>query len=482
MEQVKKEVKSMCKNIPDLALANQCQSKVAIYGDKIVDYLMQGMDISEICFKLKTCSLGSGSHVAELEEKDNKCVFCEYAVTTLEHIITDPKNEDQVKNALDQLCNYLPDSYKDQCESLVSQYTDQIIHLIINDYRPDQICQQLGFCPGGNDVRMTKMLTQESDSETCVLCEYVIQTLDSILTDKNNREEIKNALETVCGFMPDSVSNKCEEFIDNYSEMILDLLTEGMSPKELCAAMNLCPAKPAILVQEDQERPYCTLCQYAISEVDKLLQDDKNEEKIKEVLDHICYQLRAPIGKECLSMVSQYTDEIVYMFTHDYTPDQVCQELKLCQVSEVEAEAYLVHPNEIPPMDLEQPQNLGNKELCVLCDIVLEFVERQIITNRTVDMTKRALQMACAYFPIDSVAEKCEEFVDEYGDMIIKLLEEYEPKAICQSINACPQSLNAAVGIDFKCFKGPEYECDSISSVRACNASELCLIYWNKIK
>ena len=44
--------------------------------------------------------------------------------------------------------------------------------------------------------------------------------------------------------------------------------------------------------ETENDRPYCTLCEYAIGEVDKLITDKKNEEQIKSVLDRICYELR----------------------------------------------------------------------------------------------------------------------------------------------------------------------------------------------
>ena len=43
---------------------------------------------------------------------------------------------------------------------------------------------------------------------------------------------------------------------------------------------------------DDDSRPYCTLCEYAIGEVDKMITDKQNEEEIKSVLDTICYELR----------------------------------------------------------------------------------------------------------------------------------------------------------------------------------------------
>ena len=45
-------------------------------------------------------------------------------------------------------------------------------------------------------------------------------------------------------------------------------------------------------VQSVSDKPYCLLCEYAISEVDKLIEDKKNEAEIKAVLDKICYELR----------------------------------------------------------------------------------------------------------------------------------------------------------------------------------------------
>ena len=101
-----------------------------------------------------------------------------------------------------------------------------------------------------------------------------------------------------------------------YSDMIVDFLTHQMSPEEVCQQLGLCPgqiesnaeqfqmlAQVDEIIQQDNiiavsgqenkdDRPYCTLCEYAIGEVDKLITDKKNEEEIKSALDRICYELR----------------------------------------------------------------------------------------------------------------------------------------------------------------------------------------------
>ncbi len=61
------------------------------------------------------------------------------------------------------------------------------------------------------------------------------------------------------------------------------------------------------------------------------------------------YVNSAPIKKECLNLVESYTDEIIDMFVKEYTPRQICEELKLCKP---DARPQL-HSNDIPPIGME---------------------------------------------------------------------------------------------------------------------------------
>ncbi len=57
---------------------------------------------------------------------------------------------------------------------------------------------------------------------------------------------------------------------------------------------------------------------------------------------------RAPIKKECVTMVERYTDQIIHMFVSEYTPRQICEELKLCKP---DAREQQLHSNDIPPIN-----------------------------------------------------------------------------------------------------------------------------------
>ena len=55
-------------------------------------------------------------------------------------------------------------------------------------------------------------------------------------------------------------------------------------------------------------------------------------------------------------MVNQYTDEIIQLFVAEYTPQQVCAEIRLCDPAVEEHHAVnndLIMTNDIPPMDNE---------------------------------------------------------------------------------------------------------------------------------
>ena len=204
---------------------------------------------------------------------------------------------------------------------------------------PLQICDGLKLCKSNNSPAVPVA------DEKCILCEYAITELDQIIEDKHNQESIKHGLEKLCGVMPTSVRDQCTKLVDQYSDLIIMLIAEDMTPEQVCTQLHLCKSAlmlgsdnfiqnvDAIIDDEEEDpsdRPYCTLCEYAIGEVDKMITDKQNEEEIKNVLDAVCYELSQPIQKECVKMVTQYTDMIVEMFVAEYTPTQVCAELHLC--------------------------------------------------------------------------------------------------------------------------------------------------------
>ncbi len=226
-------------------------------------------------------------------------------------MLNDTSDQRMIKNALDTVCLHLPDSISNECEKLVAEFTKPAIELLINLVDTDTLCAAFRMCKA----------KPNKDDKKCIMCEFVIQTLDETLTQNATEAQIRQGLENLCSYMPKNIRPECTDLVDEYTDQIIDLITNGLSPKEVCDALGLCNAAASpnvevavrravfetikkrltvdMLVAEDEEerlegsddRPYCTLCTYAIGEVDQMLEDKKNEEEIKEALDKICYML-----------------------------------------------------------------------------------------------------------------------------------------------------------------------------------------------
>lgn len=65
---------------------------------------------------------------------------------TIAFMFTFVPAQEEIQQALDQLCSILPKSVQGECQVFVDTYTDQIIHLLINELTPDQVCVELHLC------------------------------------------------------------------------------------------------------------------------------------------------------------------------------------------------------------------------------------------------------------------------------------------------------------------------------------------------
>ena len=76
--------------------------------------------------------------------------------------------------------------------------------------------------------------------------------------------------------------------------------------------------------------------------------------------------------------------------------------------------------------------------MCTICEMGMSVLEKEILTNRTLDIIERSLLMMCAYLP-ESVAQKCEDFVNVYGDQVIELIiqSEMDPQEVCTELGVC---------------------------------------------
>ena len=75
----------------------------------------------------------------EMSSTGSSCELCEFAITKLDEMLEDKHNEQEIKDALGKLCDYMPMSITDECKAFVSTYTDTIIEMLTHDVTPKEV-------------------------------------------------------------------------------------------------------------------------------------------------------------------------------------------------------------------------------------------------------------------------------------------------------------------------------------------------------
>merc|ERR1711972_876685 len=244
-----------------------------------------------------------------------------------------------------------------------------------------------------------------ASSSQCEICQFAATELFSILEDPYDQRMVKNALESICYRLPNVVGRRCEQFVEGYTAKILDLITSGLGPDQLCLALNICSETKEVapMVEVETVRvggpkvggAYCTLCEVVVTSLDSSIQDKTNEAQIKQALDVLCYGLSAPVHKECIKLIDQYTDEPVDMIVKEYPPNVICNELGLCVDHEIAS-------NAIPPVSFERIQvaaPLDNSVSCEMCEFAISVIDGRLDDEATIDQIEREVQFVCSYLP-----------------------------------------------------------------------------------
>jgi saposin len=172
-----------------------------------------------------------------------ECVLCEFIVRELRSIIGDNATEAQIKAALDKVCNYLPATLAEECESFVTIYGDLLIQMLLSELDPEQICTELGLC--GSRVSNSRPVPPAAvgGSELCVVCETIVQYLEALLEQNATVTEIEAVLDKICDYLPATLKPKCDAVVQKYGPLIVHYISTSASPQQVCTLAKACDQK-----------------------------------------------------------------------------------------------------------------------------------------------------------------------------------------------------------------------------------------------
>ncbi|GFR60011.1 proactivator polypeptide, partial [Elysia marginata] len=394
-QEVEQALGQVCNLLP-ASVKSECDAFVAQYTPQLIQLLLQ-VKPSQVCGYLGLCS-------SKLTVKAGpQCVLCEFVMTQLDNILAANATEPQIEQALDTVCNLLPKSVKAQCEDFVHQYTPQLIKILLQ-YTPDKVCTMLGLCTNNNDrVKASPV----NAGPTCIMCEFIMTKLDSILGENATKQEIEQALDQVCNFLPASIKSECDAFVSQYTPKLLQLLLQ-YKPSQVCTYLGVCPSELSA-----SAGPTCVLCEFVMTQLEKILAANATEQQIEQALDQVCNLLPDSVKQQCDDFVKQYTPTLIKLLLQ-VTPDKACTFLKLCTTKNTATAG----------------------PTCVLCEFVMTQLEKILAANATEQQIEQALDQVCNLLPA-SVKQQCNDFVKQYTPTLIKLLLQVTPDKACTFLKLC---------------------------------------------
>lgn len=73
---------------------------------------------------------------------------------------------------------------------------------------------------------------------------------------------------------------------------------------------------------------------------------------------------------------------------------------------------------------------------CVLCELIMTRLEAELKDKKTRDEIERTVHNICDKLP-RTVSKSCDNFITQYGELIINLVITVPPKALCTEMNLC---------------------------------------------
>ncbi|XP_031434822.1 prosaposin isoform X2 [Clupea harengus] len=171
-----------------------------------------------------------------------QCAICEFVMKEVEDMLQDHATEEAVMGAIEKVCLVLPKTLSAQCKDLIETYGQAIIDLLVQEADPKTVCALLGLCKDADRLLIPVMDTVRFEAGGyCDVCKMAVRYVDGILEQNATEAEIEDAVRKVCNFLPESVRTECDQLVEQYEPMLVQLLLQMLDPDFVCMKMGACP-------------------------------------------------------------------------------------------------------------------------------------------------------------------------------------------------------------------------------------------------
>ncbi|NWS37868.1 SAP protein, partial [Probosciger aterrimus] len=187
---------------------------------------------------------------ASVQEKAlSLCEICETMVKEVTGLLESNKTEEEIVHEMEVVCYLFPASVKDQCKDFIDVYGQALVDMLLEATNPEAVCVMLKCC-AANKPPPPPVVVKPAGG-FCDICKMVVAYADKELEKNATTAEIEALLEKVCHFLPESVSDQCVQFVDQYEPMVVQLLAEIMDPTFVCTKLGVCGSAKQPLLGDD---------------------------------------------------------------------------------------------------------------------------------------------------------------------------------------------------------------------------------------
>eukprot|EP00112_Aurelia_sp_Birch-Aquarium-sp1_P011181 Seg2355.4 transcript_id=Seg2355.4/GoldUCD/mRNA.D3Y31 product=Prosaposin protein_id=Seg2355.4/GoldUCD/D3Y31 len=428
--------------------ATECKALVSSYGKEIMVIVSQYTGNPDlICKMLGLCTskktvevmtkleqgkpiVFGGSQAAKKPEGSALCIVCEFAMTEIDQLIGKKATEQEIINAVEKVCSYLPSTIKTECDALISEYGPQIIKLLIGQLKPKTICTELHLC-SASLKKVVAMPKPKANGIECEACQLVVSYVESLMKNKKTEAEIKAAMEKMCSYLG-SYKTECDSIVATYLDLIIKYLSQ-MPSDQVCKEIGLCTAKSMMNSSKGKlsmghvaSSTECSLCTFAVQYVDSYLKNKKTQAEITTEMKKVCSFL-GTYKDECNALISAYLPLMIEYLT-TMTPDQICKKLSLCTEN-------------TKPLVVEKhlESKVKGGAYCATCKTLVTYVDNLVKDAKTEAEIVTLAEQLCSY--LGTYKAECDSLVAAYLPEILKLLaQELSPELVCTELGLCTKS------------------------------------------
>ncbi|OQV13291.1 putative Prosaposin [Hypsibius exemplaris] len=377
-------LKDGCRRHPTAGNRETCLDNTASYIVEVKQMLKAGVPDRTICKAIGYCSVPS-QQVAKPKPEiaaRNYCLDCFNFFEDAKELYLGNYTEDEYKAMLLQQCEQASTypAITELCKMVIEQYWPQIYSRLEMFFDPEQVCYQISMC---------------NDSSSSPKKDFGVPW--STLASSRSRG-----------------SSQPQQLPIN--RMLLNF--DRASRSQQSAAVSKPRTKNAKGEWTDAE---CIVCEFVMSYLDRMLEDNYTEASIQSALDRVCQTMPKTVRDQCQGFVDQYAPAILVILGNELDPAQVCQGLQLCNGEQKTA-----------------GKCGGGQATCEGCTEVFQAIKTLFESYEESNRIAELVKSACTGFPAGKIRQQCELAVTTYAPYVMQIAAQLmQPEGVCHAFKMC---------------------------------------------